>query len=174
MGCRHLSVWALAVQPQSDPSEQDYTPVVKNKLLSIPFSQWKQWTGSSVRSGGKVYPRGCVDIQVRPGTHMGSLMVLWHGAAVGQCGDMWPRVLGRFGEVSHKNLGSCPSTRLMRWGFGDQKAPFQWHHFIQSRVCNITLIIYIPMIKQTDQNHRAALTRTEKGFSHVTSDSFPT
>lgn len=97
----------------------------------------------------------------------------------GSCQPAWGHV-GRcpregWGGVL-ENLGSCSSTRLMRWGFGDRSF-LKRHHsndFIQSRVCNTTLIIYTPMIKQTNQKHRAALTRAEKGFSDVTSINFPT
>lgn len=33
--------------------------------------------------------------------------------------ETWGAATGKSGEVSRETLGSYPSTRLMRWGFGD-------------------------------------------------------
>lgn len=115
---RHLRLQPAAacfrgMQPQADPSEQDYSPVVKHKLLSqsrVPLLECKQWTGRRVGSGGEVSPRGWWGHPREAQAQHGSLMGLWHGAGVP----------GRSGESPQGHLGTCPSTRLVRWGFGDR------------------------------------------------------
>lgn len=116
LGCSHCSAWALTMQPQSGPSEQDYTPAVKNKLLSqsrIPFLEWEQWTGRCVGSGGEVSPRGWCRHPWGPGTNMGSLtapvtrgscQAVWRD--VGRCPrQLWGISSGRFGEVPQHQAG---------------------------------------------------------------------
>lgn len=102
LGCSHFSVWALTIQPQSGPSEQDYTSAVKNKLLRqirIPFSEWERWTGRCVGSGGEISPRAwCRHPCEGQAQTQDPLLVLWHGEAVSQRGEMW--------QVSQAALGS--------------------------------------------------------------------
>lgn len=60
LGCSHLSAGAL---PQADPSEQDYSPAVKQKLLSQSRVPFLECSDQGAGSGGEISPEADGDTQ---------------------------------------------------------------------------------------------------------------